>query len=62
MTMPTPQKKKGSKKRVSVKAKVGVRKKSQVKVDTTRVDSLPRATTKIPDNGATIKVKIRKKR
>ena len=66
--MATPKKKKsGSKRKLKIKSKIGVRKKSAVKKqakqaqDTLLQDYLPQATTKVPDNGATIRIKIRKK-
>lgn len=66
--MATPKKKKsGSKRKLKIKSKIGVRKKSAVKKQATRTqdnllqDSLPQAATKVPDNGATIRIKIRKK-
>ena len=66
--MATPKKKKsGSKRKLKIKSKIGVRKKSSSKKQATqtqdnlRQDSLPQATTKVPDNGATIRIKIRKK-
>ena len=66
--MATPKKKKsGSKRKLKIKSKIGVRKKSAVKKQATQVqdillqDSWPQAATKVPDNGATIRIKIRKK-
>lgn len=62
--MATPKKKKsGSKRKLKIKSKIGVRKKSAAKkrAQQTPQDSLPQATTKVPDNGATIRIKIRKK-
>lgn len=66
--MATPKKKKsGSKRKLKIKSKIGVRKKSAVKKQATQTqdnllqDYLPQAATKVPDNGATIKIKIRKK-
>ena len=66
--MATPKKKKsGSKRKLKIKSKIGVIKKSDVKKQATqtqdnlRQDSLPQAATKVPDNGATIRIKIRKK-
>lgn len=66
--MATPKKKKsGSKRKLKIKSKIGVRKKSAVKKQATQAqdtllqDYLPQATTKVPDNGATIRIKIRKK-
>lgn len=66
--MATPKKKKsGSKRKLKIKSKIGVRKKSAVKKQATQTqdtllqDYLPQATTKVPDNGATIRIKIRKK-
>ena len=66
--MATPKNKKsGSKRKLKIKSKIGVRKKSAVKKQTTQTqytllqDSLPQAATKVPDNGATIRIKIRKK-
>lgn len=66
--MATPKKKKsGSKRKLKIKSKIGVRKKSAVKKQATQTqytllqDSLPQAATKVPDNGATIRIKIRKK-
>ena len=60
-------KKSGSKRKLKIKSKIGVRKKSAVKKQATQTqytllqDSLPQAATKVPDNGATIRIKIRKK-
>ena len=60
-------KKSGSKRKLKIKSKIGVRKKSAVKKQETQTqytllqDSLPQAATKVPDNGATIRIKIRKK-
>ena len=66
--MATPKKKNsGSKRKLKIKSKIGVRKKSAVKKQATQTqdnllqDSLPQAATKVPDNGATIRIKIRKK-
>ena len=66
--MATPKKKKsGSKRKLKIKSKIGVRKKSAVKKQATQTqdnllqDYLPQAATKVPDNGATIRIKIRKK-
>ena len=66
--MATPKKKKsGSKRKLKIKSKIGVRKKSAVKKQAKQVQdtllqySLPQAATKVPDNGATIRIKIRKK-
>ena len=66
--MATPKKKKyGSKRKLKIKSKIGVRKKSAVKKQATQTqdtllqDYSPQATTKVPDNGATIRIKIRKK-
>lgn len=66
--MATPKKKKsGSKRKLKIKSKIGVRKKSAVKKQATQTQdtllqySLPQAATKVPDNGATIRIKIRKK-
>ena len=66
--MATPKKKKsGSKRKLKIKSKIGVRKKSAAKKQATQTqytlmqDSLPQAATKVPDNGATIRIKIRKK-
>ena len=66
--MATPKKKKsGSKRNLNIKSKIDVRKKSAVKKQATQTqdtllqDYLPQATTKVPDNGATIRIKIRKK-
>ena len=66
--MATPKKKNsGSKRKLKIKSKIGVRKKSAVKKQATQTqdnllqDYLPQAATKVPDNGATIKIKIRKK-
>lgn len=66
--MATPKKKKsGSKRKLKIKSKIGVRKKSAVKKQATQTQdtllqySLPQAVTKVPDNGATIRIKIRKK-
>ena len=66
--MATPKKKKsGSKRKIKIKSKIGVRKKSVAKKQATQTqdnllqDSLPQAATKVPDNGATIRIKIRKK-
>ena len=66
--MATPKKKKsGSKHKIKIKSKIGVRKKSAAKKQATQTqytlmqDSLPQAATKVPDNGATIRIKIRKK-
>ena len=66
--MATPKKKKsGSKRKLKIKSKIGMRKKSAVKKQATQTqdnllqDSLPQAATKVPDNGATIRIKIRKK-
>ena len=66
--MATPKKKKsGSKRKIKIKSKIGVRKKSAVKKQATQTqytllqDSFPQASTKVPDNGATIRIKIRKK-
>ena len=66
--MATPKKKKsGSKRKLKIKSKIGVRKKSAAKKQATQTqdnllqDSLPQATTKVPYNGATIRIKIRKK-
>lgn len=63
----TKKKKSGSKRNLKIKSKIGVRKKSAVKKQATqtqdnlRQDSFPQASTKVPDNGATIRIKIRKK-
>lgn len=60
-------KKSGSKRKLKIKSKIGVRKKSEAKKQATQTqytllqDSLPQAATKVPDNGATIRIKIRKK-
>ena len=66
--MATPKKKKsGSKRKIKIKSKICVRKKSTAKKQATQTqytllqDSLPQAATKVPDNGATIRIKIRKK-
>lgn len=66
--MATPKKKKScSKRKLKIKSKIGVRKKSAVKKQATQTQdtllqySLPQAVTKVPDNGATIRIKIRKK-
>ena len=66
--MATPKKKKsGSKRKLKIKSKIGVRKKSAVKKQATQTqdnllqDYLPQAATKVLDNGATIRIKIRKK-
>ena len=66
--MATPKKKKsGSKRKLKIKSKIGVIKKSAVKKQATQTQdtllqySLPQAATKVPDNGATIRIKIRKK-
>lgn len=66
--MATPKKKKsGSKRKLKIKSKIGVRKKSAAKKQATQTqytllqDSFPQASTKVPDNGATIRIKIRKK-
>lgn len=62
--MATPKKKKSSSKRkLKIKSKIGVRKKSAAKKqarqpsDTLRQAPIPN----LPDNGATIKIKIKKK-
>lgn len=63
----TKKKKSGSKRKLKIKSKIGVRKKSAVKKQATQTqytllqDSFPQASTKVPDNGATIRIKIRKK-
>lgn len=63
----TKKKKSGSKRKLKIKSKIGVRKKSAVKKQATQKqytllqDSFPQASTKVPDNGATIRIKIRKK-
>ena len=67
--MATPKKKKsGSKRKLKIKSKIGVIKKSDVKKqatqtqDTLRHDILHQAPIpNLPDNGATIRIKIRKK-
>lgn len=66
--MATPKNKKsGSKRKLKINSKIGVRKKSAVKKQATQTqytllqDSLPKAATKVTDNGATIRIKIRKK-
>lgn len=66
--MATPKKKKsGSKRKLKINSKIGVIKKSAVKKQATQTQdtllqySLPQAATKVPDNGATIRIKIRKK-
>ena len=67
--MATPKKKKsGGKRKLKIKSKIGVRKKSAVKKqakqaqDTLRQDTLRQAPIpNLPDNGATIRIKIRKK-
>ena len=59
--MATPKKKKsGSKRKLKIKSKIGVRKKSAAKKqaqDTLHQAPIPN----LPDNGATIRIKIRKK-
>lgn len=62
--MATPKKKKsGSKRKLKIKSKIGVRKKSAVKKQSTQTqDTLRKAPIpNLPDNGATIRIKIRKK-
>ena len=67
--MATPKKKKsGSKRKLKIKSKICVRKKSVAKKqaqqtqDTLRQDTLRQAPIpNLPDNGATIRIKIRKK-
>lgn len=62
--MATPKKKKsGSKRKLKIKSKIGVRKKSDVKKQATQTqDTLRKAPIpNLPDNGATIRIKIRKK-
>lgn len=67
--MATPNKKKsGSKRKLKIKSKIGVRKKSAAKKQATqtqdnlRQDKLRKAPIpNLPDNGATIRIKIRKK-
>lgn len=62
--MATPKKKKsGSKRKLKIKSKIGVRKKSAAKKQATQTqDTLRKATIpNLPDNGATIRIKIRKK-
>ena len=62
--MATPKKKKsGSKRKLKIKSKIGVRKKSAVKNQATQTqDTLRKAPIpNLPDNGATIRIKIRKK-
>ena len=67
--MATPKKKKsGSKRKLKIKSKIGVRKKSAVKKQATQTqdtllqDILRKAPIpNLPDNGATIRIKIRKK-
>ena len=57
--METPKKKKyGSKRKLKIKSKIGVRKKSAAKKQATLLKApIPN----LPDNGATIRIKIRKK-
>ena len=63
----TKKKKSGSKRKLKINSKIGVRKKSAAKKQATQTQdtllqySLPQAVTKVPDNGATIRIKIRKK-
>ena len=67
--MATPKKKKsGSKRKIKIKSKIGVRKKSAAKKQATQTqytllqDTLRKAPIpNLPDNGATIRIKIRKK-
>lgn len=67
--MATPKKKKsGSKRKLKINSKIGVRKKSAVKKQATQTqDTLLQYTLRkapipnLPDNGATIRIKIRKK-
>lgn len=67
--MATPKKKKsGSKRKLKIKSKIGVRKKSAAKKQATQTqdnllkDKLRKAPIpNLPDNGATIRIKIRKK-
>lgn len=62
--MATPKKKKsGSKRKLKIKSKIGVRKKSAAKKQATQTqDTLRKAPIpNLPDNGATIRIKIRKK-
>ena len=62
--MATPKKKKsGSKRKLKIKSKIGVIKKSAVKKQATQTqDTLRKAPIpNLPDNGATIRIKIRKK-
>ena len=62
--MATPKKKKsGSKRKLKIKSKIGVIKKSAAKKQATQTqDTLRKAPIpNLPDNGATIRIKIRKK-
>lgn len=67
--MATPKKKKyGSKRKLKIKSKIGVRKKSAANKQATQTqdnllqDKLRKAPIpNLPDNGATIRIKIRKK-
>lgn len=67
--MATPKKKRsGSKRKLKIKSKIGVRKKSAAKKQATQTqdnllkDKLRKAPIpNLPDNGATIRIKIRKK-
>ena len=60
--MPTPKKKRSTARKrngsVVVKSKAKIVKKGEIK---SKNDTLPNAPTKIPSNGATFKVKIRRK-
>ena len=53
-----PKKRKG---KIRIKQKAAIVRKDSVQRDSVRNDTLPKAPTRVPNNGATFKVKIRKR-